>query len=43
MNNRAEVEKAGKLANGLNGYKKKNTLEIGTVAWECVSSWIKKG
>jgi hypothetical protein len=35
-----EVEKQGKLANDLNGYKKKNKLEIGTVTMEDVNSWI---
>ena len=35
-----ELEKPGKLANDLNGYKKKNKLEIGTVTMEDVNSWI---
>ena len=34
-----EVEKPGKLANDLNGYKKKKKLEIGTVTMEEVNSW----
>ncbi len=34
------VEKPGKLANDLNGYRKKNKLEIGTVTLEEVSEWI---
>ena len=36
------VEKPGKLANDLNGYKKKNKLEIGTVTMEDVSGWLGK-
>jgi len=35
-----EVKKPGKLANDLNGYKKKNKLDIGTVKMEEVNSWI---
>jgi len=37
-----EVEKPGKLANDLNGYKKKNKLELPGVSPELVDSWIKK-
>jgi len=36
-----EVEKPGKLANDLNGYKKKNKLELAGVSPEMVDSWIK--
>ena len=36
-----EVEKAGKLANDLNGYKKKNKLELAGVSPEMVEAWIK--
>ena len=35
-----EVEKPGKLANDLNGYKKKNKLEIPTLTLEQVARWI---
>jgi lysyl-tRNA synthetase class 2 len=35
-----EVEKPGKLANDLNGYKKKNKLELGGVSPEMVAGWI---
>ncbi len=37
-----EVEKPGKLANDLNGYKKKNKLELGGLSPEVVSSWLGK-
>jgi lysyl-tRNA synthetase class 2 len=33
-------EKPGKLANDLNGYKKKNKLEISTVTMEDVDGWL---
>jgi lysyl-tRNA synthetase class 2 len=36
-----EVEKPGKLANDLNGYKKKNKLELPGVSPEMVESWVK--
>ena len=35
-----EIEKPGKLANDLNGYKKKNKLDIGTVSVEQVKIWV---
>ena len=35
-----EVEKPGKLANDLNGYKKKNKLDLPGVSPEAVSSWL---
>ena len=35
-----EVEKPGKLANDLNGYKKKNKLDLPGLSPEVVSSWI---
>ena len=36
-----EVEKPGKLANDLNGYKKKNKLDLPGLSPEVVSEWIK--
>ncbi len=36
-----EVEKPGKLANDLNGYKKKNKLDLPGLSPELVSEWIK--
>ena len=36
-----EVEKPGKLANDLNGYKKKNKLDLPGLSPEAVSDWIK--
>jgi hypothetical protein len=35
------VEKPGKLANDLNGYKKKNKLELPGLSPEVVGEWIK--
>ena len=35
-----EVEKSGKLANDLNGYKKKNKLDLPGLSPEVVSSWL---
>ena len=35
-----EVEKPGKLANDLNGYIKKNKLEIATVTVDDVAGWL---
>ncbi len=35
-----EVEKPGKLANDLNGYKKKNKLELSGLSPEVVAGWI---
>jgi hypothetical protein len=32
----------GKLANGLNGYKKKNKLDLPGLSPEIVGDWIKK-
>ena len=37
-----EVEKPGKLANDLNGYKKKNKLDLPGLSPEVVGEWIKK-
>ena len=37
-----EVEKPGKLANDLNGYKKKNKLDLPGLSPELVGEWIKK-
>jgi len=37
-----EVEKPGKLANDLNGYKKKNKLDLPGLSPESVSSWLQK-
>ena len=34
------VEKPGKLANDLNGYKKKNKLDLGGLSPEVVGGWI---
>ena len=36
-----EVEKPGKLANDLNGYKKKNKLDLPGLSPELVGEWIK--
>ncbi len=36
-----EVEKPGKLANDLNGYKKKNKLDLPGLSPEDVGEWIK--
>ena len=36
-----EMEKPGKLANDLNGYKKKNKLELPGLSPEVVAAWIK--
>ena len=36
-----EVEKTGKLANDLNGYKKKNKLDLPGLSPEVVSGWLK--
>ena len=36
-----EVEKPGKLANDLNGYKKKNKLVLPGLSPEVVGEWIK--
>jgi len=36
-----EVEKPGKLANDLNGYKKKNMLDLPGLSPEVVEEWIK--
>jgi lysyl-tRNA synthetase class 2 len=36
-----EVEKPGKLANDLNGYKKKNKLDLPGVSPEAVGEWLK--
>ncbi len=36
-----EIEKPGKLANDLNGYKKKNKLELPGLSPEVVSDWLK--
>ncbi len=36
-----EVEKPGKLANDLNGYKKKNKLDLSGLSPEIVGEWIK--
>ena len=35
-----EVEKPGKLANDLNGYKKKNKLDLPGLSPELVREWI---
>ena len=35
-----EVEKPGKLANDLNGYKKKNRLDLPGLSPEIVGKWI---
>ncbi len=36
-----QVEKPGKLANDLNGYKKKNKLDLPGLSPEMVVGWIK--
>ena len=36
-----EIEKPGKLANDLNGYKKKNKLDLPGLSPEVVGDWIK--
>jgi lysyl-tRNA synthetase class 2 len=36
-----EVEKAGKLANDLNGYNKKNKLGLTGLSPEAVEKWLK--
>ena len=36
-----EVEKPGKLANDLNGYKKKNKLDLPGLSPEVVAGWLK--
>ncbi len=36
-----EVEKPGKLANDLNGYKKKNKLDLPGLSPEIIGEWIK--
>jgi len=36
-----EVEKPGKLADDLNGYKKKNKLDLPGLSPEAVAGWIK--
>ena len=36
-----EVEKPGKLANDLNGFKKKNKLDLPGLSPEVVGGWIK--
>ena len=36
-----EVEKPGKLANDLNGYKKKNKLDLPGLSPEAVAEWLK--
>ncbi len=36
-----EVEKPGKLANDLNGYKKKNKLDLPGLSPEEVAEWLK--
>ncbi len=35
-----ELEKPGKLANDLNGYKKKNKLDLPGLSPETVAGWI---
>ena len=35
------VEKPGKLANDLNGYKKKNKLDLSELSPEAVGEWLK--
>ena len=37
-----ELEKPGKLANDLNGYKKKNKLDLPGLSPELVGEWIKR-
>jgi lysyl-tRNA synthetase class 2 len=41
INKLKEVEKPGKLANDLNGYKKKNKLDLPGLSPEIVGEWIK--
>jgi len=36
-----EVEKPGKLANDLNGYKKKKKLDLPGLSPEAVAEWLK--
>jgi hypothetical protein len=36
-----EMEKPGKLANDLNGYKKKNKLDLPGLSPEIVGEWVK--
>ena len=36
-----EIEKPGKLANDLNGYKKKNKLDLPGLSPDTVGKWIK--
>jgi lysyl-tRNA synthetase class 2 len=36
-----EVEKAGKLANDLNGFNKKNKLGLNGLSPEAVEKWLK--
>ena len=36
------VEKQGKLSNDINGYKKKNKLDLPGLSPELVGEWIKK-
>jgi lysyl-tRNA synthetase, class II len=36
-----EVEKPGKLANDLNGFKKKNKLDLPGLSMEAVEEWLK--
>ena len=40
INKLKEVEKPGKLANDLNGYKKKNKLDLPGLSPEIVGEWI---
>ena len=35
-----EVEKPGKLANDLNGYKKKNKMDLPELSPEVIAGWI---
>ena len=37
-----EVEKPGKLANDMNGYKKKNKLDLPGLSPEAVAEWLSK-
>lgn len=41
VDNLKEVEKPGKLANDLNGYKKKNKLDLPGLSPEVVGEWLK--
>jgi len=36
-----EIEKAGKLANDLNGYNKKNKLGLSGLSPQAVEEWLK--